>query len=78
MQDEKPTYQQVMGHAMPCHAILQRIVYRIVSSSMSPPIQVEAMLKARPSSKMNMGLFDRLKEEYEWSERSLKNGPPRK
>ena len=39
--------------------------------------QVEALLRARPSSKVNMGLFDRLKEEYEWSQNSLKDGPPR-
>ncbi|GAX83781.1 hypothetical protein CEUSTIGMA_g11206.t1 [Chlamydomonas eustigma] len=37
--------------------------------------QVEALLRARPSSRMNMGLFDRLKDEYQWNQDSLK-GPP--
>ena len=38
--------------------------------------QVEDLLRARPTSRMNMGLFDRLKDEYEWSQDSLKGGPP--
>jgi hypothetical protein len=37
--------------------------------------QVETLLRARPSSRMNMGLFDRLKDEYQWNQNSLR-GPP--
>jgi hypothetical protein len=39
--------------------------------------QVEEILRARPTSRMNMGLFDRLKDEYEWSQNSLTDGPPK-
>ena len=38
--------------------------------------QIEALLKARPESMMNKGLFDRLRSEYQWNQDSLNNGPP--
>lgn len=38
--------------------------------------QVESMLKARPSSKMNMSLVDRLKDEWQWNQDSLNKGAP--
>lgn len=36
--------------------------------------QIEALLKARPTSRMNMGLFERLQDEYQFNQDSLK--PP--
>jgi hypothetical protein len=37
--------------------------------------QVEALLKSRPSSAMNKSLFDRLKDEWQFNQDSLKQPP---
>jgi hypothetical protein len=37
-------------------------------------LQVEDLLKARPSSRMNMSIYDRLKDEYQFNQDSMK-GP---
>ncbi|KAG1679170.1 hypothetical protein FOA52_000526 [Chlamydomonas sp. UWO 241] len=45
----------------------------IASSDEQPTYAViEALLKARPSSRMNMGLFERLQDEYQFNQDSLK------
>jgi hypothetical protein len=39
--------------------------------------QIEALLKARPSSMMNQSLYDRLRSEWDFNQDSLNNSPPK-
>ena len=90
VQEAQPSYQQVevMLRARPtskvnmCGDALQMMC--VWGRRVSFPcwvnftiLRLRLMRAPLPPIQVNMGLFDRLREEYQWSQDSLKDGPPR-